>query len=478
MTKSIAENPIPLILKNILKEKISGELTITLTQHSKKLFFSQGILKFAQSNIKQERLGEILLKIGKINQTQFWNIHKLLEGETDKIGKILVQKNIITQKDVFFGLVSQFRIIALSLFELESGQWEFQEKIPDVPGDLSFNIELPSIIVEGMNKVNNLSFYTNKFKSFSPYVINLHPNHKDMLTAEDMNILQILSDHKNTSSEKLMTHLKISEDIFWRKMIILYLLDIIDFKDIQIEKTIDKNVEELLKYYDKIRSKKTDYYELLGIKNSGQVNEIKEAYFSLAKKFHPDRINNSVSSEIKEKANFVFATINKAYDTLSNENRKEEYDSKGYKESDQEDSKQVNLKEKARILFLKAKTLYNKKQYWEAASLLDEAVKIDNNKPAYILLLGLSQMNTDTLRRMAEKNLQKAIELEPWNCEPLIAMGKLFLYEGLKKRAETFFRKALSINPENEIAKKKLGEINKSSSKRLSIGSIFGKKKN
>ncbi len=478
MTKSIAENPIPLILKNILKEKISGELTITLTQHSKKLFFSQGILKFAQSTIKQERLGEILLKIGKINQTQFWNIEKILEGETEKIGKVLVQKNIITQKDVFLGLLSQFRIIALSIFELESGQWEFQEKIPDVPGDLSFNIELPSIIIEGMKKVKNLSFYTNKFKSFSPYICVVHPSHKDMLIAEDMDILQILSDHKNTSSEKLMTHLKISEDIFWRKMIILYLLNIIDFKEIQLEKTVDKNIEELLRYYDKIKSKKMDYYELLNIKNSGQLNEIKEAYFSLAKKFHPDRINNSVGSEIQEKANFVFATINKAYDTLSNENRREEYDSKGYKESDQEDSKQVNLKEKARILYLKGKTLYNKKQYWEAASLLDEAVKIDNNKPAYVLLLGLSQMNTDTLRRMAERNLQKASELEPWNPEPLIAMGKLFLHEGLKKRAETFFRKALSINPENEIAKKKLDEIKKSSSKKISIGSIFRKKKN
>lgn len=477
MINNIEDHPIPILYKNILKEKTSGELTITLHHQSKSVYFDNGNIIFAKSNVIQERLGEILYKAGKITQAQFWNLHKLMEGTSDKIGKILIQNNILSQKEVFFGLLSQIRIIALSLFELDSGQWEFQEKKPDIPEDSSFSIELPSVIVEGMKKLKNLSFYKNKFKLSSPYITDFYSRNKDQLTEMDQNILNNLSDHKNTPAEKLVALLEMEEGIFWTKMITFYLLNVIDFNKVQVEKIQDKNIDELLKYYDKIKYNKIDYYELFGIKNSAQIDEIKDAYFSFAKKFHPDRIDDSADSEVKEKANTVFAFINKAYDTLSNENRRMDYDSKGYKEDDQENSNQGNMKEKARILYLKARTLYNKKQYWEAATLLDEANKLDKNRPAYILLHGLSQMNTEPLRRMAEKNLKLASELEPWNPEPLIALGKLFQKEGLFNRAETFFRQALSLNPDNEIAKKRLDELTKGSSIKKSIGSFFGKKK-
>jgi len=88
----------------------------------------------------------------------------------------------------------------------------------------------------------------------------------------------------------------------------------------------------------------------------------------------------------------------------------------------------------------------------------------------------LSQSNIPNLRRAAEKNFQKVIELEPWNAEPYAALGLLFQYEKLEKRAESFFKKTLSIDPEHELAKKRLAEIT-GSDKKQSRFSIFQKKK-
>ena len=81
--------------------------------------------------------------------------------------------------------------------------------------------------------------------------------------------------------------------------------------------------------------------------------------------------------------------MNKAYDILNNEDKKREYDTTGYKESTKEDTIKANLTEKARVLYRKGKALYTQKKYWEAVSLLDEAVTLDSSKPGYFLILGL-----------------------------------------------------------------------------------------
>ena len=132
--------------------------------------------------------------------------------------------------------------------------------------------------------------------------------------------------------------------------------------------------------------------------------------------------------------------------------------------------------EKARMLYRKAKTLYGQKKFWEAQALLEQAVRLGDEKASYYLLLGLCQINIPTMRRIAEKNLQKAIELEHWNAEAYAALGLLFYSEKHLKRAEGFFRKALSINPDHDLSRKKLLEITGADAEKKRF-SFFGKKK-
>ena len=68
---------------------------------------------------------------------------------------------------------------------------------------------------------------------------------------------------------------------------------------------------------------KLDYYEVLGLQKGASQDEIKRAYRSLAKKYHPD-INKEPGAEEK------FKEINEAYDTLSDESKKARYDQYGF----------------------------------------------------------------------------------------------------------------------------------------------------
>ena len=67
-----------------------------------------------------------------------------------------------------------------------------------------------------------------------------------------------------------------------------------------------------------------DYYSILGVDKNAKLSEIKKAYFTLAKKYHPD-INKAPNA--KEK----FTEISEAYDTLSDEKKRKLYDDSGYK---------------------------------------------------------------------------------------------------------------------------------------------------
>jgi len=63
-----------------------------------------------------------------------------------------------------------------------------------------------------------------------------------------------------------------------------------------------------------------NYYEILGVAESASPDEIKKAFRTLAKKYHPDRNPGDNASETK------FKEISEAYNTLSDAKKKSEYD--------------------------------------------------------------------------------------------------------------------------------------------------------
>ena len=69
---------------------------------------------------------------------------------------------------------------------------------------------------------------------------------------------------------------------------------------------------------------KRDYYEVLGVPKDATDDQIKKAYRSLAKKYHPDMNPGDKEAEAK------FKEANEAYDVLSNADKRAKYDQYGH----------------------------------------------------------------------------------------------------------------------------------------------------
>jgi tetratricopeptide (TPR) repeat protein len=499
MTNLIIQQTIPIIFKQILKDKTNGELIVRGLDFQKNLFFIGGNLVRAKTTVPEERLGHILYRCGKISAPQLKDIPALISDRNEKIGKILVQNNMLTQRDVFDGLGQQIITIAVSLFSVTYGEWDFFKKVPKLPEDSRFKIKLPGIIKEGMKIAGHIAFFENEFYYQRPKTGIIPHSVSKYLSAEEKRFYKELSTFGSIQVGRIIKALNISEEAFWKKINLFYLLNILDFDEttgsfedtaVAVDQKVVEIIQEALELYETLMSNKINYYGLLKVTKETNPDELKTSFRTLYDRYNPVSLN--VTQEINEKIKFVFSKIRKAFEILSNKEKRREYDWECFEkrvtevnghseEAAGEEEEKLNpdvARREAEKLFTKAESLYKQRKYMEASILLEKVVKLDNSNISYSFLLGLSQLEIPLLRRKAEKTLLDVAGMDPRNAEPLYALGLLYRAGDMPKKAEVFFRKALEINIDHTLAGKMLHEIEDidESAKKKSFFTIFGKK--
>ncbi|KAA0706141.1 DnaJ -like protein subfamily A member 3, mitochondrial [Triplophysa tibetana] len=78
-----------------------------------------------------------------------------------------------------------------------------------------------------------------------------------------------------------------------------------------------------LSFHTSAPAYKQDFYQILGVPRASTQKEIKKAYYQMAKKYHPD--TNKEDPQAKEK----FAQLAEAYEVLSDEVKRKQYDTYG-----------------------------------------------------------------------------------------------------------------------------------------------------
>jgi tetratricopeptide (TPR) repeat protein len=142
---------------------------------------------------------------------------------------------------------------------------------------------------------------------------------------------------------------------------------------------------------------------VLGIPRASSEAQVKEAYFRLAKRFHPDTHHDPHLADLRDKLEAVFI---------------------------------------------------RQEKFWDAIQLLENAIPAARSrmKQKGRVLLARSYLRNPNWVKQAEQVLLAATQEDATYAEPFFVLGTIYKASGLRSRAVSMFRKAVELKPEHEEA--------------------------
>ena len=222
-----------------------------------------------------------------------------------------------------------------------------------------------------------------------------------------------------------------------------------------IEITVDE-------YLDRVE-KAESLYEVLGVLNTAKAGMIRQAYFNLAKRFHPDRFHKA-EPELRLRIERAFTGIAQAHETLRGADSRKHYDIK--LEQEQKDREMVRAavaagEEASRPVqesqasgdFERGFALQLRGDFEAALPYLARAVYYSPRNARYRAFYGKTLSYDEDQKHKAEHEIQAAIRLEPENPTYRVMLAEFFIRVKLLKRAEGELKRLLAQFPENQEAR-------------------------
>ena len=479
-------NHIATHLRDIFFNKKTGRLIYRRKEVLKYFFFDKGAIIQIKTNVPEERLGEILFKLERIPKEAHAKIDEFIEPGKS-IGEALKTQGVISEEDLAEALAHQIRESILNVFTFFDADIDFQPLGEIAAGVAESRVSVPLLIEYGIRRMQASPLLQAFLAGRTPILG--RKTYAYLLTTEEKEILEKINGKE--TADIVLRGLTVPGEQFWKSLYLFYCLGVVDFQgeaqagptDLKTRLSpaatrtdVPQAVAEVLAFRETLPA--MTLYQILDIPKTATEEEVKKAYFQMARRFHPDRFDRKLAVEFKSQIDEVFDGITNAYRVLSNKDSRRVYDAKSGQVSTQEDIQETFRK--ADIKFRQGKTLHAQGRYDEAIAYLEEAVRVRRDKGDYFLLLAMCESRLPTYVRKAEQDFLTAIQLEPWNPEGYVGLGLLYKAEGLQTKAVKQLEKALEVEPEHASAREAYEELTGGKKKpaRGPFGlNIFGAKK-
>ncbi|UCG77786.1 MAG: DnaJ domain-containing protein [Nitrospirota bacterium] len=464
---SCQEFRLPDILLGLQRSMKTGTLVVTSGSRVTKIFIKGGDMVFARSNREDDRFGEVLLKEGQISLEQYFEASELLKSTGNRLGAVLIKLGYLDATDLTKAVRHQVMEIIVSILISDCGYFEFEEGPLTANEAITLNLSAANLIYHSIKRINNFQYILQDFPSLDT-VLCLSEDPMDLFQdlALDDTGKEILSRIDGETPIRDILTPELMNDFETIKSIYAFLSAriIVERKKDQPQQyvTPEEIISEPLAEIDQEFVKMVDdmydicqtanYYKVLGVKSYATTDEIKKAYFSLAKEFHPDRHFAISSEDTKRKLNEILGIITEAYNALSDLEEREEYDESLQTEPDENIAEgDLTVEQEAEKKFEEGRSKMLHHSYIEAEQLFAEAISIAGFNAKYHYYRGLA-LNRLSFYKEASKELKEAVRLDPDMTNYHTALGFTFYKLGFKQRAKSSFRKALDISPFNEKA--------------------------
>jgi hypothetical protein len=172
--------------------RMSGMLLVFEGRLERALYFHRGEVVFAATTDPEERLGEVLVRLGRINHRQLEEVAKQFKGGKTRIGRFLVVQELISPQTLWEGLREQVReIFFASLAARRGGFCFFDAKRPE-EAELNLSLTTRNLLLEGVQRKDELDHYRKRIPDDDIIFTRRSPLPSKELSANERKVLRLV----------------------------------------------------------------------------------------------------------------------------------------------------------------------------------------------------------------------------------------------------------------------------------------------
>ncbi len=524
MKGSLSEGALPELLRAVYVGRKTGILHFTRGADVRSVRFRQGHILSAQSSVAQEHLGEVLVRNELLTAADLERAGARKRQTGKRLGETLQEMGLIEREHLEDALALHVREVLLSVFSWNSGEYALEEP-PGAAyhGEPTLKLSTGEMILETVRLLHNAEVVRAALGNMER-VLDLSTDpllrfQKVTLSPTDGYVLSRVDGIMK--AREIVEMIPLPQEEVEKSLYGLLCTAIIEFaplvarseprrpaaasapgapppaqpaaplaaaqdaeakrKDAEARaKEIEARRKEVLEAFDGLKTK--NHFEVLGIPRASSETQVKEAYFLLARRYHPDTHHDPAMDDLGPKLEAVFIRLGQAYEVLRNVRTRGPYEADlaaraprfprpgsepgtppggspppASSSAAAPEPPPVDRSMEARRAIeamIAAEKHIEQGKFWDAIQLLEHAVQWleGRNLTRARIALGRSYAKNPNWAKQAETILKAAIAATPKSAEAHVVLGELYATQGLRGRAASAFRRALELEPDRQEA--------------------------
>lgn len=149
---TLAARDFPELVRSVYESHWTGRLSLSHGSTAKSVIVQEGRLVFAHSSDGDDRMGERLLRQGRLTLRQYLAASRgVAPGR--RLGTILVEQGWLPPKDLVRAVTDYVQDIIYGMFQWTEGKYRLEPEAPTTAETITLNINTPRMIVEGMGRI-------------------------------------------------------------------------------------------------------------------------------------------------------------------------------------------------------------------------------------------------------------------------------------------------------------------------------------
>jgi len=443
---NLSKHSLPVVLRALLDERRDGCLTVSRGAIARRLYLRGGMITSGSSSERQDRLGEILVAQGKLSKADLKKYWQKSQAGNQLLGITLVVNDCITPSDLYQGVTAQVVTILDRLQKWRTGDFEFEEGRDPAVGTVLLRIPLALYLRTDPEKKPAAKKLAVKKPAEKKPTTRTAAKRKGVATVPPPAVPDPVADQPCPSG------VAGGADVILGETAAEEAINAAAAHEIAAIGEVSFMVQELRKRLGQ------DPFALLGVPPEAERSFVHAAYHRIAKVLHPDRLPKGCTPDLVLEAEEVYREVTAASQAAEEHLRRKADAPPSAAMGAQRARPAPSDDDQSRRFFAQGREWISKRNYWQAADALRQAVRL---KPAEAICrqyLGLALMQTKRLHE-AEEHLLEATRLEPNNPAHFVNLGRVYRGGKLYKKAREAFDRALRLDPRNEHAQDELSDL-------------------